>query len=242
MSSTRPRSSGGGALMAQCEAMRIGRPDRGDQPRQCKRNAVAGSKFCQAHGGVEDSTTPELINQNDPRTHNSVRCTATSKRSGERCLRQAVIGATVCYHHGGRAPQTVKKAQARLDEMVGPAIEQLQKILTKPNTSDADRLRAIALLLDRTGFGPQKNVGVDMNVRKFEHVITEIIREAPDDDLDTSQIIPGQIVEEAIDVPVEPSDASDWEPEAEPDPGLAPIVELRPVVVVGQANPPSRWR
>ncbi len=226
--------------MAQCEATRVGRPDRGDEPRQCKRNAVTGSKFCQAHGGVEDSSTPELINQNDPRTHNSVRCTATSRRSGERCLRQAVIGAMVCYHHGGRAPQVAKAAQTRLEEMVGPAIQQLQTILEKPNTSDADRLRAIALLLDRTGFGPRKNIGVDMNVRKFEHVITEIIREAPDDDLDTSQIIPGETVEDEADVSVEPSGAPGGEPEPGPELALAPLYLLRPTA--GQADPPWHQR
>ena len=150
--------------MAQCEATRVGRPDRGDEPRQCKRDAVKGSKFCQAHGGSEDVNRILPANPRKDRG-NSVRCVATSRRSGERCQRQAVMGATVCYHHGGRAPQVAKVAQARLEEMVAPAIQQLQIILEKPNTSDADRLRAIPLLLDRTGFGPPKNIGADMNVR-----------------------------------------------------------------------------
>lgn len=35
------------------------------------------------------------------------KCTATSKRTGERCNAQAVTGRNVCYHHGGKTPRGV---------------------------------------------------------------------------------------------------------------------------------------
>ncbi len=47
-------------------------------------------------------------------------------------------------------------------ELVNPALAELQRILTKPDTTDADRLRAITLLLDRTGYGPKSQVEVEV--------------------------------------------------------------------------------
>lgn len=41
------------------------------------------------------------------------RCTATSKRSGERCKRPPVVGGSVCSMHGGAAPQVRKAAERR---------------------------------------------------------------------------------------------------------------------------------
>jgi hypothetical protein len=43
------------------------------------------------------------------------RCTATSKRSGERCKRYPTPGATVCRFHGGKAPQVKGRALERLE-------------------------------------------------------------------------------------------------------------------------------
>lgn len=42
------------------------------------------------------------------------RCSATSKRSGERCKASPVRGATVCNKHGGSAPQVKRKAAERV--------------------------------------------------------------------------------------------------------------------------------
>lgn len=42
------------------------------------------------------------------------RCTAVSKRSGNRCRRAAIQGGTVCHMHGGAAPQVRKAADRRL--------------------------------------------------------------------------------------------------------------------------------
>lgn len=41
----------------------------------------------------------------------SRRCTARSKRSGERCKRAAIVGGTVCNIHGGKAQQVAKAAE-----------------------------------------------------------------------------------------------------------------------------------
>lgn len=45
----------------------------------------------------------------------SRRCTAKSKRSGERCKRAAIVGGTVCNIHGGKAKQVKQKAEHRAD-------------------------------------------------------------------------------------------------------------------------------
>lgn len=44
------------------------------------------------------------------------RCTATSRRSGERCKRYPALGATVCRTHGGAAPQVRARAKQRAAE------------------------------------------------------------------------------------------------------------------------------
>lgn len=43
------------------------------------------------------------------------RCTAKSKRSGERCKRAATPGVTVCWWHGSAAPQVRAAAQRRTE-------------------------------------------------------------------------------------------------------------------------------
>ena len=42
------------------------------------------------------------------------RCTARSKRSGERCKRPAMLGGHVCASHGGKAPAVIAKARQRV--------------------------------------------------------------------------------------------------------------------------------
>lgn len=80
------------------------------------------------------------------------RCTATANRTGERCRAPAVRGGNVCRIHGGSAPQVRAKANERLLEMVMPSLARLRKIILDPKTSDADALKAIREVLNRTGF------------------------------------------------------------------------------------------
>lgn len=44
------------------------------------------------------------------------RCTARSKRTGERCQLPSMLGGNVCRSHGGAAPQTRAKAKRRLEQ------------------------------------------------------------------------------------------------------------------------------
>ena len=95
-------------------------------------------------------------------------CTATAKSTGERCQRKAIKGGSVCYVHGGAAPQTQKKAQARLDEMADSVTADVQQrvddLVDVYDAADPDEkpviMREIRQLwrtvLDRTGHGPSE--------------------------------------------------------------------------------------
>lgn len=61
----------------------------------------------------------------------------------------AIVGGTVCVYHGGRAPQVRAAAQARLEEALPTALEQLVALLTSAD-QDSVRLRAMEAVLDRT--------------------------------------------------------------------------------------------
>lgn len=76
--------------------------------------------------------------------------------------------------HGGSAPQVRKKAALRMLAMMDVALAQHQRILAKMDTTDGDRLKAIQLLYDRTGFGPGSKVEVEE--RKWEGVVGKVIR------------------------------------------------------------------
>jgi hypothetical protein len=97
-------------------------------------------------------------------------CTATTKhgdRAGERCGASAIKGGSVCAKHGGRAPQVRAKAQERLEALVEPALVELGKIVRAKGTSDADKIKACAEILDRyapTSKRSAQDVKVDGNV------------------------------------------------------------------------------
>ncbi|WP_430645430.1 hypothetical protein [Agromyces sp. GXS1127] len=122
----------------------------------CGLPAVRGSEYCNRHGGLEDTKTPEAVRREKP----GLRCTRI-KQDGEQCKAYAIKGATVCRAHGGSTPQVRKKARERLMEMVDPAVVQLNRIIEKADTSDADRLKAIAMVLDRTGYGAKATLEVE---------------------------------------------------------------------------------
>ncbi|MBZ5739770.1 hypothetical protein [Nocardioides mangrovi] len=102
------------------------------------------------------------------------RCTATANRTGERCKAPAIKGGNVCRMHGGALPQVRKKAAERLQEMVEPALVELNKILAREDTSDADKLRAIQMVLDRTGHGPGSKLEVSGELTRFEQVMIDV--------------------------------------------------------------------
>ena len=89
------------------------------------------------------------------------RCTARSKRSGQRCKRRPIPGGSVCVMHGGKAPQVKLAAKDRLAALVDPAIDALQRALDHRDINAA--IRAAKDLLDRAGFAAPKQmqVGVD---------------------------------------------------------------------------------
>ena len=97
------------------------------------------------------------------------RCTATANRTGERCRAPAIKGGNVCRQHGGSLPGVRKAANDRLMAMVEPAMLQLRRIIDKPDTSDADKLRGIQLVLDRTGFKP--GVMIEVGLSRFDELL-----------------------------------------------------------------------
>jgi hypothetical protein len=68
----------------------------------------------------------------------------------------------VCHKHGGSAPQVRAKANERLREMVLPALTELRKIIDHPSTTDADKLKAINMVLNRTGYSERHNIDVGL--------------------------------------------------------------------------------
>jgi hypothetical protein len=137
---------------------------------------VIGSKFCSSHDGEKFSATPERMRRRKEKPKQ--RCTAT-KRNGEPCSRYALAGATVCTSHGGNLPSVRASARDRLLELVLPAIEELEAVLTSPTSSNADKLRAVQLVLDRTGHGTKSEL--EVTVKPWEVTLKGIMRERPAD-------------------------------------------------------------
>jgi hypothetical protein len=71
---------------------------------------------------------------------------------GNRCVSFAITGGTVCQAHGGKLPNVKKAAQMRLAMAAVPAADRLiYMALRKQRMADSDRLRALAMILDRAG-------------------------------------------------------------------------------------------
>lgn len=80
--------------------------------------------------------------------------------AGKPCGANPPAGQLTCVKHGGNNPTHRAKGRERLMAMVEPALVELQKIISNPETNDADKLRGIQLVLDRTGF----KAGVEVSV------------------------------------------------------------------------------
>jgi hypothetical protein len=120
------------------------------------------------------STTPDEIGQkwNRTRTH----CTATNK-DGSECKAWAVSGTDICRKHGADQKSLQQLSKVRLFGLLPEALEQLQKIIRSPLTRDADRLKAIELVMNRTGFGPRAELTVE--AKPYEDVLDSILVEVP---------------------------------------------------------------
>ena len=84
-------------------------------------------------------------------------CRAKSKGAGRQCKHLAIPGGTVCRFHGGKAPQVMRAAQRRLDELKQPAIAYLAYLLDQRDYPSAG-LGAAKDVLDRTDGKPTENV------------------------------------------------------------------------------------
>lgn len=134
---------------------------------------------------------------NDLTFDNIARCTAWSSTKGHRCSRAATPGTVVCASHGSKAPQTRRKAQLRLAELVDPAIGTLAREMAKASKS-SDRQRAANSILDRAGIGRQGSVEVDaaraLLLERLLTMRTEAHRQRAEIET-TSGVIDAEIVE-----------------------------------------------
>lgn len=84
-------------------------------------------------------------------------CTA-HKRNGDRCNNPPVRGTSVCRMHGGSAPQVKAKANQRLVDMIMPAMRELRRVIDSKTASDADKLKAVNMILNRTGYNERQTI------------------------------------------------------------------------------------
>lgn len=91
------------------------------------------------------------------------------KSNGEPCKARAILGGSVCRVHGGSAPQVRAAALARIQALVHPALDTMQKALTCEH--DAVAVAAARDLLDRAGYkvsDKHELTGPDGGAMKFE--------------------------------------------------------------------------
>lgn len=82
---------------------------------------------------------------------------------GNQCNGYAIHGGSVCSMHGGRLPNVKKAAQRRLAMAALPATERLiYMALRKKDMSDSDRLKALAMILDRAGIEGKSTVEIEI--------------------------------------------------------------------------------
>lgn len=111
---------------------------------------TAAQRAAKRKGGKESAKDPDRA-----------QCTA-HKRNGDRCNNPPVRGAVVCRMHGAGAPQVKAKANQRLIEMVLPAMRELRKIIDSKTAADSDKLKAINMVLQRTGFNERHSIDIGL--------------------------------------------------------------------------------
>ncbi|TFC84491.1 hypothetical protein [Cryobacterium sp. TMT3-29-2] len=225
------------AAKRQCKGT-VGGAKNPNKGKPCRNWAISGSEFCGVHGGsikIATATAADLQN----------RCKAHSSRTGEQCKKAAIRGGTVCKTHGGSSGHVANKARQRLLELAEPAVVQLNRILDAPGTSDSDRLRAIQMVLDRTGSGPGVNVEVEVKPWEvtMQHVFAQstgmqINRAVPEALLAQMGELPAYATTDATFLNVEDADVIEDEndiPRIIPGKLLGEKAHVR-----GSAEPPQR--
>lgn len=248
--------------MPRCAAV-IQHDNRGMAGQPCSRAAVHGSEFCQSHGGVSKSSTPDAIIYHPDQTR--VHCVARSTRTGEPCRNWAMHGSTVCVKHGGRAPHTLQAAAERMLALRLKAIGVVDGCLDDPELDPAIRLRAAQIVLDRTGIGPSSTIAHVQEVKPYERLLAgaTVIRDLElepgddgakeDNDDDEHQVIDAEVVDGDQDTTTEPAgeDTSDDQGPSNESPGddgddddyddEAASAEPSPAERKIKAQPPRRY-
>lgn len=112
------------------------------------------------------------------RRKDGITCTATT-RKGKPCGNPPIRGGAICRYHGGDAPQ-VKAAAARrlLEELVGPALAQLRRIVADGDVPDAVKMRAIDSILDRTEGKPATKIEGSLSIDSAAEVLRGFLNDA----------------------------------------------------------------
>ncbi|UMG92839.1 hypothetical protein [Nocardioides sp. TF02-7] len=130
------------------------RNQKGRKPRTNKPKDSVKSKAGKASAAARKAKREN----GDPITR---QCSAR-RTNGEPCRNSAIRGGTVCARHGGSAPQVRAKANQRLVEMVLPAMRELHRILDSKTATDGDKLRAIHMVLQRTGYNERHQIDIGL--------------------------------------------------------------------------------
>lgn len=98
-----------------------------------------------------------------------VRCHGTASTTGERCKRWSLRGSTVCRKHGAQLPSVREHAEAVVESarlqimgMADDAVDVLDELL-KPGVADAVRLKAVEMVLNRSGIKDAISFEVEVN-------------------------------------------------------------------------------
>lgn len=89
------------------------------------------------------------------------------------------VGFGLCRNHGGTSPGGRTAARLRLDELVGPAIATIARIIADPEAPVSVRLRAAQDVLDRSGY--PRRVDVDVDAAREQLVDRIVALQAGDD-------------------------------------------------------------
>lgn len=152
------------------------------------------------------------------------RCTARSKRTGERCRLPSALGSNVCRSHGAAAPQTRAKAKRRLEQASDVLVQRLLQFALDGDVADNVALQAIRDALDRAGLGAKQAVEVSVEPAPWERLLGDVAHltkaqhEAmkrgellpPPPELPPAEVVDAELVpephEERADAPGAPSD------------------------------------